>query len=201
MELETFEECLKLAKEYLPTKERKNYYSYTTWDVELNREEINYTILDDSNLTELKALKEKYGDEFVKHLDELYDNVFAFCNDEILDIDLGRVFYNYTFIVHLVNSNGTITTRECRVQLRDDEYIKLLAYHLYDEHFGINSLRQRDSNLFGTIMREIDNYFYDWDGFYYGMDPSYITLDEAVADTNIIIKQHGIKRTSSYRIY
>lgn len=202
MTIENFETALKLANEFLATKERENYYSFEAID-ENHPDYIYYSNpLSDEEIAQFRALKEKYGDKFVKHLDEVYDDpdiIHDFtCGCDIVDIDLEHTTHQYTFKIHELRPDGTVYSHNYKIELSDEEYAKLIAWHLYDEHCTINTLRLRDAKLFDTIMRRADWYFYE-DGWFYCADTPYlITFEEAKADAEVIIKQHNIKRTGGY---
>ena len=82
--------------------------------------------------------------------------------------------------------------------LTDEEYARLLAWHVFDNHLIINTLRYRDSNLYNRILREIDLYYWE-DGIAITEDAPYlVTMDEAKADAEKIVKNNGIEYTSGY---
>jgi len=202
MIIEHFEDGLKLAKAFLETKKRDNYFDFTAL-CEENLEECVYSNhLEDDEVELLRALKEKYGEEYIKHLDEVFDDpdiIHDFtCGDEILDIDLDNIKHKYSFSIHELKTDGTISTHSHLVELSDDEYAKLLAWCIYDEHLTINVLRHRDSNLFDCIMREIDSYYLQKEGYFWVDNPYIPTLDEANEDTKQIIRQHNIQRDGFY---
>ena len=65
------------------------------------------------------------------------------------------------------------------VKLKDEEYARLLAWHVFDNHLIINTLRYRDSNLYSRILREVDLYYLE-DGITFTEDDPYlVTMDEA----------------------
>lgn len=193
-----------MAKEFLATKERCNYYDFSTFDWEHHAEVIYCNPLTDEDVAALRALKEKYGNEFVKHLVEVFkdpDLIHDMAGGEdIIDIDLVTIHHMYTFMIHELRPNGTLYDLSCLVKLKDEEYAELLAWHLYDDHFTINVLRREDSILYDTIMRQIDHRYYDEDGCYCIDYPYVPTLDEALTDTETILSQHNIKRSGGYRI-
>ena len=201
MELETFEECLKLAKEYLPTKERKKYYYFKT----ITEPYPDYTYyiqpIEDDELIALKALKEKYGEQYTKHLDEVYDDPDVIsdflCGDEFIDVDLDTVTHMYTFKTHEVKPDGTISSSNCSVELNDEEYTQLLAWHLLFKHTTINTLRYHDRKLYDSIWREVDHRVSDL-GCIMKDYPYTVTLDEVLADVDIIKRQHNIESSEGY---
>ena len=82
--------------------------------------------------------------------------------------------------------------------MRDDEYIRLFAWHLFDEHLTLNVLRHRDRNLFDTIMRGVDHYFYQQDDYLWVDNPYIAILEEAKTDVEEIINLHNIERSKGY---
>lgn len=203
MFIENFEQCLQLAIEFLATKERKNYYCFTVIEEGYYGELACYNQLPDNEVAQLRALQDKYGKEFVEHLEEVYDDPDIIHDlsggNEIIDIDLDNIIHMYVFKIHELKPDGTIYVHSCLINLKDEEYARLLAWHLYDEHLTINILRQRDDNLYSVIMRGVDQYFVDDDEFLMVDNPYVPTLDEAKADTETIIHLHDIKLSGGYR--
>ena len=82
--------------------------------------------------------------------------------------------------------------------LTDEEYARLLAWHVFDNHLIINTLRYRDSSLYSRILREVDLYYLE-DGIAITEDDPYlVTMDEAKADAEVIMKENGINHTTGY---
>ena len=203
MKINQFEDGLKLAQEFLTSKKRDNYHEFKVFYDDHGEECIFLNHLTDAQVTALRSLKEKYGEEFVKHLDEVYDNpdtihdLTGGC--EILDIDLENVSYKYAVTIHELESDGTLSSIPTRISLSDEEYARLIAWHLYDEHFTMNMLRHRDGQLYDIVMSKAENYYTDMDGYcLFVSNPYLITLDEAKADAEIIVKQHEIERSGAY---
>ena len=205
MTIEDFETALKLANEFLSTKERKNYYDFEAIDEECWENVIYANALSDDEVAQLRTLKEKFGKKFVEHLDEVYDDPDIIhdltCGCEIVDIDLDHVAHRYACKIHELKPDGTISTYNQDVELSDDQYSKLLAWHLFDVHLTINTLRHRDNDLYLAVMRGIDNYYYQIEGYYWVDNPYVATLDEAKADADTIMHQHDIQRDGGYLIY
>ena len=199
----TFDQCLTLANEFLTTKERSNFYQFTALNDDNGSEYYCYNELSADNVARLRALKDKYGDAFVHHLDEVFSNpdlIHDFTGGgEILSIDLDHVFYHYSLSLNELQADGTVRTVHTRVAFSDDDYARLVAWHLYDEHLTINTLRYRDSKLYDTVLDGADLYHTDTDGdCLFVTDPYLITLDEPKADADIIVQQHAIERTGVY---
>ena len=203
MQINSFEEAMKLAEEFFTTKERKNHYGFTSYNDLTNGEVVIYNILEDEEVAKLRVLKEKYGEEFVKHLDEVFDDQdrideFSW-GQELLGIDLDHISYFYKFMIHELKPDGTVSSRQAWVELNDKEYTTLLARQLYDKHFNMNLLRICDNDLYGTIMRATDNRFRDLENDTMCMDNPYaVTMDEVKADVETIIKAHGIEQNEGY---
>lgn len=199
----TFEVCLTLAKEFLTTKERENYYEFNVFNDDNCEEVAIVNQLSDTEVAAIRALKEKYGDEFAKHLVEVYDNS-DFIHDlsagcEILDIDTDTVWHRYGVAIHELQPDGKLSSIKTEVTLSDDDYVKLLAWHLYDEHLTMNLLRHREEKLYNLIMDEVESHYTDLDGdCLFVSNPFLVTLDEAKADSELIVAQHNIERTGAY---
>ena len=202
MIIENFEQALKLANEFLNTKERKNYYRFTAFCESFCEEQVFSNPLTDEEVDNLRALKEKYGTEFTQHLNEVYDDpdvIHDFtCGEELLDIDLDHIDHKFAFKIHELKPDGTVACYNRNVDLHDDEYAKLIAWHIYDVHFTLNTLRRRDRNLYDTIMRGIDHYYYQAEYFYLVNNPYLATPDEAKADAESIVALHNIKKSNGY---
>ena len=201
MMIENFEDSLKLATEFLAKKERKNYYEFKVVQEPFADYVFPLNELSDEDVKHLRELKEKYQEAFVKHLSEALDEDTIDdldCGDELVDIDLDNVQHQYRFKVHHLKQDGTVRSYDRLVTLTDEEYARLLAWHVFDNHLIINTLRYRDSNLYNRILREVDLYYWE-DGIAIMQDDPYlVTMDEAKADAEMIVKENGINHTSGY---
>ena len=201
MTIENFEDSLKLATEFLAKKERKNYYEFKVVQEPFADYVFPLNELSDEDVKRLRELKEKYQEAFVKHLSEALDEDTIDdldCGDELVDIDLDNVQHQYRFKVHHLKQDGTVRSYDRLVTLTDEEYARLLAWHVFDNHLIINTLRYRDSNLYNRILREVDLYYWE-DGIAIMQDDPYlVTMDEAKADSEMIVKENGIEQTSGY---
>ena len=201
MLIENFEDSLKLAKEFLAKKERKNYYEFKVIQEPFAEYMCCLNELSNMDVKRLRELKEKYQEKFVEHLSEALDEDTIDdldCDDELIDIDLDNVQHQYRFKVHHLKQDGTVRSYDRLVTLTDEEYARLLAWHVFDNHLIINTLRYRDSNLYNRILREVDLYYWE-DGIAITQDDPYlVTMDEAKADAEMIVKENGINHTSGY---
>ena len=106
--------------------------------------------------------------------------------------------HQYRFKVHHLKPDGTVVSYDRMVELKDEEYARLLAWHLLDNHLIINTLRYRDSNLYSRILRGVDLYYWE-DGIAITVDNPYlVTMDEVKADAEMIMKENGIQQSSGY---
>ena len=201
--MDRFETFLSWAKEYIATKERTKYYSFNSMDSSF--QEASYLeTLTDENVAYVREQKEKYGADFAKHLDEILDKIFEgdipfllADLEKIVDIDIDHIYHKYTFKIYEIDSDEKVYTHKQNVELSDEDYATLLAWMIYDEHLTMNMLRRHDSSLYNTIMREIDAYYYNGDGF--EVDNPYVAVfDETQTDADAIMKQHDIRRTGGY---
>ena len=201
MMINTFEQALQLAKEFLATKERKNYYE-SQGIYEPCPDYVGMLIdLSDDMVSQIRTLKERYGEDFVNHLHEVIDDediISDMFYGEPVDIDLDHVRHQYAFNIHELKPDGTVSDCSLLVELKDEEYARLLAWHLFDEHLTINILRQRDRNLYDSIMYGIDAHYYELEGYLDVDNPYVATLDEAKEDAETIIRQHDIIRDGGY---
>lgn len=201
MMIENFEDSLKLATEFLAKKERKNYYEFKVVQEPFADYVFPLNELSDEDVKHLRELKEKYQEAFVKHLSEALDEDTIDdldCGDELVDIDLDNVQHQYRFKVHHLKQDGTVRSYDRLVTLTDEEYARLLAWHVFDNHLIINTLRYRDCNLYNRILREVDLYYWEDHIAIMQDDPYLVTMDEAKADAEMIMKENGIEQTSGY---
>lgn len=199
-----------MAHKYLATKKRTPYFYIEYFDETYPQYEGmdssgDFLSFDDDEMAILLALRHKYGDDFYKHLEEEFDDgMYYFVPGEIVKFDLDTHHYKYNFKYHQITDNG-IHTGIVKVQLTDEEYVKLLALHLDDKDLNINSLKYADNSLYQTIIREIDWNFCD-EGTYFSSYPYAITMDEARADARQIREQYPDKfkdcgEARGYRLY
>ena len=91
----TFDECLAMAQDFLTTKQRGCFYRFTALDDNYDSEYCCDNELSADDVARLRVLKDKYGNAFVGHLDEVFsdpDVIYDFTGgDEILAIDLANV--------------------------------------------------------------------------------------------------------------
>jgi hypothetical protein len=199
----SFEDCLALAKDFLLTKDRESYYEFKFYNEDFGEEWHVLNQLTVEEFADVCALKLKYGDEFVKHLDEVFDDpdiIHDFTGGcEILDIDLDNVHHQYAFSVHELKPYMTVVSQPVEVSLSDEQYAELIAWHIFDKNFSINLLRYRNRQLFDEVTRGADAHFILDGECFIAEAPYVITLDEAKADAEAIIRQHNIVRSSWYR--
>lgn len=110
----TFDECLAMAQDFLTTKQCGCFYRFTALDDNYDSEYCCDNELSADDVARLRALKDKYGDAFVGHLDEVFsdpDVIYDFTGGgEILAIDLANVHYRYGVSLHELHPDGTIHT-------------------------------------------------------------------------------------------
>ena len=197
---EEFKKYLEMSKSYLAKKDSNGYYDFECFDEE-SPFSVVYTIqLTDEEVSHIRQLKKIHPEDYCQYLDEIYDDHPELRHgQEIISIDTDFVWHKYNVTIHELKPDGKIWSRPYRITLRDDEYVKLLAWHLYDEHLTICTLRNRDRELYSAIMREIDYSYLDECLIYMVDNPYVATLDEAKADADAIVKLHKIHRTGGYR--
>ena len=191
-----FDECLKLANEFLATKERKNYYEFQVIDYESDYAYYSYE-LSDEEVEKIRQLKVKYPEDYGNHLDEVFDDPDVVEDysggEDLVSIDTDNILHKYKFMSHEIRNDKTTTT-PMLIILTDEEYARLLAWHLYDEHLTVNTLYYRDEALYKKIRRGVDWQHSD------GMCimccyPYTVSMDEALEDAEEIRKIHNIKKS------
>ena len=200
MIIHTFEQALKLANEFLVTKERKNFYEFECIDEIFDKSVCYANELSDDEVSKINQLKEKYPDNYVLHLNEIFDAPDNICNfsegQELVSIDTDYVMHKYAVTIYIVQlPNKQLQSFSDEIILTDVEYTRLLAWHLLYKNITMNSLYYYDRNLFSAITRNIDNYFYQLEGYMMvANNPYCASLDEAIADAEAIINLHNIER-------
>lgn len=115
-----------------------------------------------------------------------------------VDIDLDTIHHQYKFTIHSL-SGEKVSSREILVELSDEDYCKLLAWHLLDSHLVMNTLYYRDDELYKKIMHDVMYYFSD-DGIIMVDDPFVVTMEEVLADKEQILKENNLTQTGGYRV-
>lgn len=196
---EEFEKYQEMAKTYLAKKERVNYYETLGYDEPYPDYVGIYTAISDDEVAKIRELRERYGEEFTDHLNEVIDDedvIHDMFYGEPADIDLDTVYHLYRFTLSEVHGDK-VSSRNILIQLSDEEYCKLLAWHLYDSHLVINTLFYRDEELARKLMRSSMNYFFD--EICPMIDyPYVIVMDEALDDADIIRKENGLTKENAY---
>jgi hypothetical protein len=194
-----FEEYQELAKTYLAKKERVNYYETSSY-YDLHDENVGMLVeLTDEEISKIRDLKARYGKDFVNHLVEVFDDedvVSDLFYAEPVDIDLDTIYHQYRFTLSEVDGDK-VSSRQILIQLSDEEYTKLLAWHLYDSHLVINTLFYRDENLARRIMRDAMRCCCDDDAPLLS-HPFVIVMDEALSDADRIRQDNGLTKSSGF---
>jgi hypothetical protein len=85
------------------------------------------------------------------------------------------------------------SAKPCKIEFSDDDYTRLIAWHLYDKNLTINRLRYHDRTLYDTIINGADGMYCHTAGFFDATEPFLLTLDEAKADADMLVKRHSIE--------
>lgn len=201
MDIDIFEDCLHLAKKFLSKKDRVNYYESRGIAEPYADYACMLTPLTDEEVRQIKEVKERYGEDFVEHLNEVIDDPDVisdmFYGDPV-DIDLETIHHQYKFTIRSVRGE-TVSSREVLVELSDDDYCKLLAWHLFDSHILMNTLFYRDEELYKKIMHDVMCWLSD-DGIVMVDDPFVVTMEEALNDKEQILKENNFTQTEGYRV-
>lgn len=197
---EEFQKYLEMAQAYLAKKERKNYY-VTKGICEPYPDYCDYlAALTDEEVRQIRALKEQYGEDFISHLNEVFDDEDVISDlfyGEPVDIDLDDLRHQYAFTISEVNGDEVVLSREVLFELTDSDYAKLLAWHLYDSHLVMNTLFYRDEDLCRKIMLDSMRYHCD-EGVPLLSNPFVFTMDEALYDAEQIRKENNLDKTTGY---
>ena len=201
MDIDIFEDCLQLAKEFLSKKDRVNYYESRGIAEPFADYACMLTPLTVEEVRQIKEVKERYGEDFVEHLNKVIDDPDVisdkFYGDPV-DIDLETIHHQYKFTIRSVRGE-TVSSREVLVELSDDDYCKLLAWHLFDSHILMNTLFYRDEELYKKIMHDVMCWLSD-DGIVMVDDPFVVTMEEALNDKEQILKENNFTQTEGYRV-
>lgn len=198
------EELLKLAHEYMATKETRKYYTVNVYNEELDQIDNYWANVSAEEIEGFFSLREKYGQkEWLKHLKEVIpdddDRQDALCasDDLIFDIELDSPQNMYAFRIHELTPTGL--SAYCKlIDISDDKYAKLLALCLGDNTMNFNKLEYADKDLYSYLHRCIDRYygFNDYDNL--ATSPYLVTMDEAMDDIEKILKAHPEYRQDSH---
>ena len=195
----SFDLCLTLATAFLANKVRTNYYEtkaiyepypdFVTTLAELSDEEVR----------KIRDLKHHYGEDFVNHLNEVINDPDVihdmFCGDAV-DIDLEHIHNQYVFNIRTVHGEE-VSSRQILIELSDEDYCKLLAWHIYDSHLVLNTLFYRDEDLCKKIIRNSMRWVCDGEAPMFS-DPFILTMDEALADTDLIRQEHNLTMSPGF---
>ncbi|SFC46027.1 hypothetical protein SAMN04488494_2149 [Xylanibacter ruminicola] len=196
---EEFLNYQEMAKVFLAKKERTNYYESKSISEPYPEYALMLISLSDEEVSKIKGLKKYYGEDFVNHLDEVINDSDVvddmFCGDPV-DIDLENIHHQYVFNIRTVRGEE-VTSRKILVELSDEDYCKLLAWHLYDSHLVLNTLFYRDEELCRKIMRESMRWVCD-DLAPMVTDPFVLTMDEALADTELIRQENNLTKSTGF---
>jgi len=193
MEFNKNSKFAKLAKEFMATKSRKDYYEITAFNDEDCEEWRFLNAFTEEELNALQQLREKYGmQDFFNHLDEvitdpdeLHDLSVGL---EITSFDLDTPYHQYRFGRHEL-VKGELVRHEMLIEISDDKYVRLLELCLSDGGMNMNKLRYADRSIYNELMREVDLHLTD-DHYYIGNYPFLVTMDELMEDVEQIFAAH-----------
>ena len=196
---EEFLNYQEMARVFLAKKERTNYYESKSINEPYPEYALMLISLSDEEISKIKGLKKYYGEDFVNHLSEVISDSDVvddmFCGDPV-DIDLENIHHQYAFNIRTVRGEE-VSSRKILVELSDEDYCKLLAWHLYDSHLVLNTLFYRDEELCRKIMRESMRWVCD-DFAPMVTDPFVLTMDEALADTELIRQENNLTKSTGF---
>ena len=174
--------------EYLAQKERDEYIEAT--ELESQSKEVKYLeYFDSKTRCALLKLRDKYGVEYIKHLDEVLNpSEVNFSINDVVKIDLDNPRHLYYFTRHELREGGLIPIK-VSVELSDAEYTDLLCLCLTDCDMNFNKLRYANHSLYSLIIDQVDYLFSD-DVYYDGDYPYLLTMDEASEDAMKIRALH-----------
>lgn len=195
----SFDQCLTMATAFLANKKRTNYYETKAICEPYPDHVTTLAKLSDEEVLKIRDLKNRYGEDFVNHLDKVINDPDVvhdmFCGDAV-DIDLDHVHHQYVFNIRTVHGEE-VSSRQILIELSDEEYSKLLAWHLYDSHLVINSLFYRDEELCKTIMHNSMRWVCDGEAPMFS-DPFVLTMDEALADADLIRQENNLTKSPAF---
>lgn len=164
--------CRQLAKEAVKALNKEPHYriEYCVDDVELY---VDYVPLSESEIKEIRELleeqyldeetpdEEKTGlldvrmcDDYKKfdHLLPEYDELPWLCEScYLVYINLDDVRYDFDFELVSVEKEGKMTKSCSSVPLKEDFFVELLAYKLFDENFVFSDLHYFKRDYFNMI--------------------------------------------------
>lgn len=164
--------CRQLAKEAVKALNKEPHYriEYCVDDIE---EYVDYVPLSESEIKEIRELLEEqyldeetpdeektglldvcaYGDyKQFDHLLPEYDELPWHCESCYLTyIDLDDVRYDFDFELVSVEEEGNMPKPRSTVPLKEDFFVELLAYKLFDENFVFSDLYYFKRDYFNRI--------------------------------------------------
>ena len=183
-----------LAKEYLNNKKRTVHYAVEAFDDDYCLVVTYLQPFTDEEIEGLRELMNKYGDDYTKHLIEVFkdeDYVHDLSvGDEIIRIDLDTPHYMCQFKTHKLLEDGTLYSSELLLELSDDDYLHLLMLHLQYDGMNMNQLRYGDRELYDKLQITIDYHQSVEDIGICISCPYLVTMDEIRADADLVKAAH-----------
>lgn len=182
----------KLVKNYLSNKEKPTFYTcVTTDDFGYDRQEWLVQI-DDEDLKALKALREKYGDDYINHTQGAIDEWSDITMDgtaRSLDLD----HPHHLYALGIVTFEGDKAKRtEYMALLADEDHAKLVEHFVDYPNFNIHCLGLEDPDLYKRVMDEVEDHFRTDDETLMFRSTYAVTLDEAESDAAAIRKANNM---------
>ena len=143
------ERCEALARDILERKQRVKHYliSGKHWLGDDYYDDSFFVPLSDEEVVYLQQLMAKYEDFSLDELKDdipFYDKLSPNCEFgcfEPTSVDFEKIAYYYTFQAVVLDTPKSTPHKEIfEARLTDEDYVKLLAWRLYDRHASFNML-------------------------------------------------------------
>ena len=202
---ETNAAAVNAAKEHFSSKTERNFYRVNALNEDFLEEVCYHQEFSPEEVAQLRDLRAKYGEEeYLKHLIEVFEDEGIIHNlsggDEIISIDLDSPMRKYRFQVRFFNEEKTYS-RQAMVELSEDEYVRLLALRIDDNHMNMSVLRHIDAALHDKILKDVEWQCASDDGFLMCPDPFLVTMDEVNEDAEVVKGKHPEFVHTGFKVY
>ena len=154
--------CEALAREILEKKQRVKHYliSGKHWQEDTFYDDSFFIPLSDEEVVYLQQLVAKYEGFSLSELEDdipFYDKLCPNCEFgcfEPTSVDFEKIAYYYTFQAVILDTPESAPHKELfEAGLKDEDYVKLLAWRLYDRHASFNMLASELPELYLGLTR------------------------------------------------
>lgn len=182
------------AREYLSRKDRKPSLEIKCSDDECQAPCGQLCQFTYDQVEKLKVLRSRYGAKnYLDFLEDVFpdhdDIPEVLLDDNIVCINLDTLYYEYKFAIHELRGDK-LEKQIVKVEMTDDEYVRLLALCIEDGHMNFNVLKYADKGLYSKLGLQIDGWVSYLPDDFSVMYPFLVTMDEVKHDADQVAKIH-----------